>query len=139
MTRTKVGSEVNLQVIRNGKTITLDATISEHPDTRKIASVNAPFENTKVVGLMVEEISPQIAHRLQLNTETNGVVITAIQPGSSADSAGLQQGDVISEINRQPVLNLEDYKSAISNLSDQQPALLLVNRQGVPIFMTLKA
>ena len=113
-------------------------TLSEHPDTRKIASVKALSETTKLAGLMVEEISPQIARRLQLNTDTNGVVVTAVQSGSSADSAGLKQGDVISEINRQPVRNLNDYKSAISNLSDKQPVLLLIHRQGVPIFMTFK-
>ena len=138
VTRTKVGSEVNLKVIRGGETISLGTTLSEHPDTRKIASVKALSETTKLAGLMVEEISPQIARRLQLNTDTNGVVVTAVQSGSSADSAGLKQGDVISEINRQPVRNLNDYKSAISNLSDKQPVLLLIHRQGVPIFMTFK-
>ena len=138
VTHTKVGSEVNLKIIRNGETITLGTTLSEHPDTRKTASVNTTSETTKLAGLMVEEISPQIARRLQLNTDTNGVVVTAVQSGSSADSAGLKQGDVISEINRQPVRNLNDYKSAISNLSDERPTLLLVHRQGVPIFMTLK-
>ena len=138
VTRTKVGSEVTLRIIRNGETVTLGTTLSEHPDTRKIASFNTPSKTTKLYGLMVEEINPQMARQFQLNTDTSGVVVTAIQPGSSADSAGLEQGDVISEVNRQPVRNLNDYKSAISNLSYERPALLLVHRQGVPIFMTLK-
>ena len=138
VTRTKGGSKVNLKVIRDGKTITLGATLSEHPDTRKITSINKSSENTKLAGLMVEELGPQMARRFQLDADINGVVVTAIQPGSSADSAGLEQGDVISEVNRQPVRNLNDYKSAISNLSYERPALLLVHRQGLLIFMALK-
>ena len=95
-------------------------------------------ENTKLAGLMVEELGPQMARRFQLDADINGVVVTAIQPESIADSAGLQQGDVISEINKQPGRNLDDYKSAISNLSDERPALLLILRQSILIFMALK-
>ncbi|MCH7615320.1 MAG: PDZ domain-containing protein, partial [Nitrospinae bacterium] len=62
----------------------------------------------------------------------------SVQPGSHADSAGLQQGDVISEVNRTPVHTMKDYHSAISHLPHERPALLLVHRQGIPIFMTVK-
>ena len=112
--------------------------LTEHPDTKKMAAVNTPPETTKIIGLTVEEISSQMAQRLQLHTHTNGVVVIAVQPGSNADRAGLQQGDVISEVNKKPIGNLNDYQSAISNLSDHHPALLLVYRQGIPILMTVK-
>ena len=118
--------------------MTLNTTLAEHPDTKKIAAVNTPPESTKLAGLTVEDITPQMARRLQLTTETSGVVVTAVQPGSHADSAGLRQGDVINEVDRKPVRNTQDYHTAISNLSDERPALLLVHRQGIPIFMTVK-
>ena len=68
----------------------------------------------------------------------HGVVVTAVQPGSHADSAGLQQGDVISEVNMKPVRTKKDYQSVVTQLPHERPALLLVYRQGVPIFMTVK-
>jgi len=138
VTRTAVGSEVELQVIRNGETLTLQTTLIEHPDTRKVASVDRPSESTKLAGLTVEDISPQMARRLQLNPETKGVVVTAVQPGSSADNAGLRQGDVISEVDKHAVHSVREYHNIVSNLDEERPALLLVHRQGIPIFMTVK-
>ncbi len=138
VTRTAVGSHVNMGVIREGKPLTLSTTLDEHPDTKKIAKVETPSATSQLAGLTVEEISPQMARRLNLTVEVGGVVVTAVQPGSHADTAGLQEGDVISEVNRRPVRNLSDYKVVISDLSDKRPALLLVHRQGVPIFMTVR-
>ena len=79
-----------------------------------------------------------MARHLKLTTQTNGVVVTAVQPGSHAESAGLQQGDVISEVNRKPVRTMKDYHSVVAHLPHERPALLLIHRQGVPIFMTVK-
>ena len=138
VTRTAVGSDVKMEVIRDGKTLTLNTILVEHPDSRTVASVSSSSETTKLAGLTVEELDSQMARRLKLTTETNGVVVTAVQPGSSADSAGLRKGDVISEVDRKPVRTIQDYRMAISKLSDERPALLLIHRQGVPIFMTVK-
>jgi len=138
VTRTAVGSDVKMIVIRDGKPLTLSTTLAEHPDTKKIAKIKTSSETSQLAGLTVEDLMPQMARRLNLTAEMRGVVVTAVQPGSHADNAGLQQGDVISEVNRKPVGNLSDYKVLISDLSDKQPALLLVHRQGVPIFMTVK-
>lgn len=138
VTRTAVGSPVKLMVIRDGKTITLKTTLVEHPDTKKVAALKTPAASIKLAGLSVEDITPQMAQRLQLTPETKGVVVTAVQPGSHADSAGLRQGDIISEVNRTPVRSTQDYHTAMTQLPQERPALLLVYRQGVPIFMTVK-
>jgi serine protease Do len=138
VTRTAVGSPVKLMVIRDSKTITLKTTLIEHPDTKKVAALKTPTASTKLAGLSVEDITPQMAQRLQLTPETKGVVVTAVQPGSHADSAGLRQGDIISEVNRTPVRTTQDYHTAMTQLPQERPALLLVYRQGVPIFMTVK-
>ncbi len=138
VTRTTVGRSIEMTVIRNGTSITLNTTLVEHPDTKKVARVNTPSDTPQLAGLTVEEITPHMARRLQLTTQTNGVVVTAVQPGSHADNAGLQQGDVISEVNRTPVRTMKDYHAVVTHLSHERPALLLVYRQGVPIFMTVK-
>jgi serine protease Do len=138
VTRTTVGRSIEMSVIRDGTSITLNTTLVEHPDTKTIARVNAPSENIQLAGLTVEEITPQMARRLRLTTQIKGVVVTAVQPGSHADNAGLQQGDVISEVNRKPVRTMKDYHAVVTHLSHERPALLLVHRHGVPIFMTVK-
>jgi len=138
VTRTTVGRSIEMTVIRNETSLTLNTTLVEHPDTKTIARVNTPSETTQLAGLTVEEITPQMARRLQLTTQTNGVVVTAVQPGSQAESAGLQQGDVISEVNRKPVRTMKDYHAVVTHLSHERPALLLIHRQGMPIFMTVK-
>ncbi len=138
VTRTPVGSRVELEVIRDGKPITLDTTLVEHPDTKKIAHSKGQSSTAHLAGLTVEDITPQLARRLNLTSETTGVIVTAVQPGSEAANAGLRQGDVISEVNRKPVRSVKDYREAIANAPDERPALLLIHRQGVPIFVTVK-
>ncbi|MDT7040932.1 DegQ family serine endoprotease [Candidatus Nitronereus thalassa] len=138
VTGTAIGDQVKMGVIRDGKALTLSTILVEHPDTRKVANITSPSVTTKLAGLTVEEITPQMARRLKLTPDVQGVVVTAVQPGSKADDAGLIQGDIINEVNRKPVRNVKDYESAISNTSDERPALLLIHRQGVPIFLTVK-
>ncbi len=68
---------------------------------------------------------------------TRGVVVTAVAPNSPADEAGLQQGDVIDEVNRRPVHNVVDYRRAVTSAANQHEVLCLVERQGQTLFVTL--
>ena len=66
---------------------------------------------------------------------TTGVVVTKVDPSSSAADAGLRRGDVIQEVNRKPVHNSSDFAAAMRNAKDQN--LLLVNRQGNTIYVAV--
>ncbi len=79
-----------------------------------------------------------MARELGLNEKTKGVVVTNIDPDSSANDAGLREGDVIQEINRQEIKSIKDYEKIAATLKKDQPALLLINRRGASLFLTVK-
>ena len=66
------------------------------------------------------------------------MVVTSVLSGSGADRAGLSRGDVIREINRQPITSLQDYEQLIAGLKEDQRVLLLINRRGASLFLTVK-
>ena len=138
VTHTDVGRRVEMMVIRDEQPLTLHTVLVEHPDTKQIAQLNKTTPDPMpLIGLTVEDITPHMARRLQLMPEVTGVVVTAVHLGSSADQAGLQQGDVISEVSRQPVRHVKDYDTVMATVPVERPVLLLVYRQGIPIFMTV--
>jgi serine protease Do len=75
--------------------------------------------------------------QIQAPREIHGAVIEQVQPGSSADNAGLQQGDIILEVNRHKVQNANDVQQALSNVSKGQDALLLIWSNGGNSFRVL--
>lgn len=68
---------------------------------------------------------------------SSGVVVERVDPASRAGEAGLRRGDVILEVNRSPIKNIEDYQKTLSNLKKEERALLLINRQGRTLFMSV--
>ncbi len=76
-------------------------------------------------GISVQNLTPDIAHQLKVSPNTHGVVVTSVDPSSDAAEAGLRRGDVIEEVNRQPVRNTSDFEHAMHDSKDK--ALLLVN------------
>ena len=68
-----------------------------------------------------------MARRLRLKAET-GVVVTRVEPGSPAAEAGIQTGDIIREINRKPVKNVDDLVQKLESAKEQNSILLLVQR-----------
>jgi len=82
-------------------------------------------------------MTPDLAARLGLGRDARGLVITDVDPAGAAAEAGLQPGDVIDQINRQPVRSMDDLKSALAR-AGSQPLLLLINRRGSSAYMTLR-
>jgi len=138
VTRTPVGDDAKVTVMRDGSEVVLTATIQEHPDTRRVTARTSPTEEFGLAGLKVTELTPRLASRLRLDEQTQGVVVEAVQPNSETARAGLRRGDVISEINRQPVHSLHDYQQVMSHLQPKQRTLLLINRQGMTVYLTVK-
>jgi len=75
--------------------------------------------------------------QLQAPRDVHGAVIEQVQPGSSADNAGLQQGDIILEVNRHKVQSAGDVQQALSNVKKGDDALLLVWSNGGSTFRVL--
>ena len=89
-----------------------------------------------VSGLQVQNLTPDIARQLGLPPSTTGVVVASVDPSSAAAAAGLQTGDIIQEVNRKPVHNVNEYQQAIAS-GGNQPVLMLVERGGVTHFVVI--
>ena len=129
------GQTVKLEILRNGQKQTVSVTLIEYPDKTATASQGEPSSNA-LQGVQVDELTPQIAHELQLPANTTGVVITDVDASSAAAEAGLQRGDVIQEVNRQPISNVQQYEKAI-RASGNGEVLLLINRGGATRYVAI--
>jgi serine protease Do len=86
-------------------------------------------------GITVQELTPQIREQLGLLPKVTGVVINGIDPNSPAAQQGLQPGDVIEGINRQPVRSIADFNRLAAQAKEQ--TLLRINRQGTGAFVVI--
>lgn len=120
-----VGDKVTLGVMRDLKLYSAVVEIGERPEEKTAAVAQkkaqaAPQASPKAIkswrGLEVSDITPEIAQRFRINIES-GVIVMSVEPGSSAERAGIRPGDVIYEINRVSIRNAKDYSVAIENVS----------------------
>lgn len=130
--RVAPGSAVQLKVIRDGKETSLPITVGE----MKEAEVAATAQEGEL-GLTVQPLTPQLAESLGVE-RGEGLVISAVKPGSAADEAGLRSGDVVVEVNRQPVKSLADYNREIARNEKAKSVLFLVRRGQSSLFLALK-
>jgi len=121
---TPVGKSVTIKLSRNGKVLDRQVKIGEMEEKAQVAKT--PSSN-KSLGITVQNLTPDIAKGLGLKKET-GVVVTRVEPGSPADNAGIQQGDVIQEVNRKPVKDVDDFVQKVEKAKDQDNVLLLLQR-----------
>lgn len=78
-------------------------------------------------GFQVTELTPQMAQRYNIK-ETTGVIVIGVEPNSKAQAAGIQQGDLIIEVNRKNVASVKDFKNLISQHKEDDGIKLLVKR-----------
>ena len=132
----KPGTTAALGVFRDGAQRDVKVTLGEFPETAAERAQGAqPDEAMR--GVAVDSLTPKVAQQLGLPAETQGLVVTSVAPGSAAAEAGLRRGDVIQEVNRKPVTNLEGFRSALS-VGKGQPVLLFVNRGGSTLFLMIE-
>jgi len=132
------GTKIELTVLRDGKTITIPVTLEEL-GSHNGEGTSTPGEGTGKMrwGLGLSNLTPELRDQLQAPREINGAVIERVQPGSPADNAGLQQGDIILEVNRHKVQSASDVQQALSNVGKGEDALLLVWSNGGNSFRVL--
>ena len=121
---TPVGQSVMVKISRNGKMTDRQVKLGEMEEKAEVAK--APSTH-KRLGIMVQNLTPEIAQGLGLKKEM-GVVVTQVEPGSPASDAGIQTGDVIREVNRKSVKDVEDFVQKIEKAKDQDTVLLFVQR-----------
>ena len=137
---TKPGSTVDLEIVRNGKTEIVKATLGALEPSRERASRgDQESEDPEFgpTGMTVEPLTPQVARELGLSGRKEGVVVRDVDPDGAAASSGLQPGDVITQVNGEAVKTPSQLKAALA-ASHERPALLLVTRENADIFLALK-
>jgi serine protease Do len=132
--QTQVGETVNVALFRNGKKKNVSVTVA------KLEEDEAPAEmgQESVLGLTVQQLTPELAQSLKIK-DKEGIIVANVEPGSAAEDAGLRPGDLILEVNRQEVRNMEEYTKAIANLDKKESILLLVKRNTHTRFVVLEA
>jgi serine protease Do len=85
----------------------------------------------------VENLTPETAQQLKIPADTKGVVVDKVNPSSGAAEAGLQRGDVITQVNHQSISSVKEYSQAVGSTSKDQPVLLLVDRNGSTMFLAV--
>ena len=132
-----VGKEVPLRLIRDGKETTLNVKIATL-EAREAAAGKAGDETPQGKwGLQLQDLSPEAAAEAGLRPD-QGVVVVGVRPGSPAEEASLHTGDIILEVNRQPVKGVEDMKARIAQSADKGQALLLIQRGRNTFYLVLK-
>jgi serine protease Do len=131
---TMPGKEVSLNIIREGKHMTFKVTIAEL--TADLARQSGDFDNI-LKGVHVQDLSPDTKNSLGLPNRIKGVVVTDIEQGSPAEGI-LVKGDVIMEINKKQITSAKEYSAIASKISKQDAVLLLVNRDGGSLYITLR-
>ena len=134
--RFPVGERAEVGIIRDGRERMFTVTIGELP-SRSLAKAEREDRRVERWGLTVTGISADMARRFRLESGQEGVMVIAIERDRPAGRAGIQMGDVIEEVNRQPIRSLDDFDKAIKAAKDRDMILLLIRRGDSRSFLVL--
>ena len=134
--RTPVGEKVQVKILRGGKEQTISVALGELAD--QVAQAGGGEESEASWGMTVSAISDEHIQRYRLPDDQKGIVVTAVEPGSPAELAGIRPGDVIEEVNRQAVSSVSDFSKAIKEAKDAETLLLLARRGNFTSFFALR-
>jgi Do/DeqQ family serine protease len=135
---TAPGTSVPVQILRNGKSETVQATVGELAAAKEPSDGPSGEHGRGKYGMSVQPLTPDIAEGAGVPRGTQGLIVTDVDPSGIAADSGLQEGDVIEKVNGTAVKTGEDLKSSLDR-TDGKPSLLLVHRKDATIFLTLAA
>jgi serine protease Do len=130
-----VGEHVTVTLRRDGKAQTVPVTIGKLPAEQATSDESGQVAPSQW-GLQLQDVTPSMARQLGV-TEAAGVMVVGVQPGSPAERAGLQRGDVIREVNRQAVQSVQEVRDALAKADTQDTVALLVKRTQGSVFVAM--
>lgn len=133
---TKPGSRTKLSVLRGGKTMDVEVQLAEKQEEGVLARLDQPTDGL-TAGLAVSPLDAEMRRRLRVPARVDGVVVTHVEPGSPADRAGIEEGNLVTAVNRQAVRTVEDFDKAVP--ADAKEILLRVFRRGMFTFVVLRS
>lgn len=151
---TPVGSRVPIELIRQGKRMTLTAVVGERPPEDQLASGDDGEGGDAIpgtppgaqptrdsVGLGLQTLTPDIARQLGLPNTVRGVVVASVDPSSDAAAEGIQRGDIVLSINQRPTPSVSDAVAAVDTArkAGRDTVLLFIQRgTGTPRYVGVK-
>jgi serine protease Do len=121
---------MDLVILRDGKRLEKTVTIGTLDEEEMAAAApegpGGPAKMEQDLGVTVQNLTDDVAAELGYEDE-EGVVVTSVEPGSPADMAGIESGNLIQEVNRKKVKNIEQFEEAIDKASGKETVLLLVS------------
>ena len=130
---TPVGRDVTVEVIRKGEKKSFEVKIAKLNDAQERKE---PVEEKSDLGMTVNEITPELARQFGLSEES-GLVVVQVEDNSPAGEAGIRQGDIIMEIDQEPVESVDAYRKRIRRYKKGDTILFLVRRSGATLYLTL--
>jgi serine protease Do len=141
-----VGSNLTIELVRDGENKTVVAKVAEQPADFKTAMNRTPDEdqdstvpgqNSIFSGVQVENLNQQLRARANVPPNVNGVIITQIDPNANA-AQQLKPGDVIEQIDRQPISNVDDFQNIVGQLDPNRPVIVGVARNRQRSFVLIQ-
>src|SRR6202790_908106 len=140
-----IGSNLTIDLVRDGESKTVMAQVIEQPAdlaARLNRNQNAPdpspnSQNAVFAGIEVKNLTPQLRSQANVPASVNGVIVTRVDP-SSGVAQELRPGDVIEQINRQPVANVDEFQSLISRLDPDRPVMVGMARNRQRSFVIIQ-
>jgi serine protease Do len=133
--QTEVGKEVKVKVLRKGNETVLTVKIGEQPSDL-FASAKSSIDRD--LGMSVQNLTEELAKSFGFEGE-NGVVVSAVEPGSPAAQADVKEGDLIKEVNREKINNIKEFREALKSTEEGKDILLLLRRGMHTRFVIIKS
>ncbi len=140
--QSRIGDQVGMKLLRRDRILAAVVNIVELPADGSditagvISSKQEPNENA-LAGMAATDITRAIMKQLGMENDEKGVVVVKIEPDSSADEAGLKKGDIVQEVDRQKIANLNEFNKAAAKVGPSDSVLLFVNRGGKKFYVAL--
>jgi Do/DeqQ family serine protease len=136
---TPPGSNATVVVLRDGNERTLTVKLGELAESKTARrDVEGDSSDRTALGVSVAPLTPELAARAGVPKDVRGLLVQEVNPDGRAAEAGIRSGDVIQEVNRKPVETVEELRAAVKATTDR-PTLVLVNREGRDLFVTVRA
>jgi serine protease Do len=135
------GTKISLGVIRDGKPVKLSLTVGEFHGNSEVASNDSHDDSdgtkTGKLGLAVGDLTADTRQQVNVPERVHGVVVQNVRPGSPADDAGIQPGDVIVEVNRKPAQSASQFANEVHQNGGGKDLLLLIWSKGNASYRTI--
>ncbi len=132
---TAVGKNITGTSVRDGKERPFTIKVEELAEEKVAPKAVTPLQG---FGMKLEDMTPKLKEQLKLSEKT-GVVVVGVEPGSLAEDAGIQLGDVVREVNRKPVKNLAEYSAESAKVKKGEPILLLLKRGKHTFYISIES